>query len=89
MSFPKNWFYRSISTEALATQTGLRQKECCIMPQSLSVVYLHLVFSTKERRPFLRDKSQRLALRCLSGRHRRQRERCLVAHDATFSKRLT
>jgi len=25
------------------------------MPQSLSVVYLHLVFSTKERRPFLRD----------------------------------
>jgi putative transposase len=25
------------------------------MPQSLSVVYLHLVFSTKERRPLLRD----------------------------------
>lgn len=25
------------------------------MPQSLSVVYMHLVFSTKERRPFLRD----------------------------------
>ena len=25
------------------------------MPQSLSVVYLHLVFSTKERRPWLRD----------------------------------
>jgi len=25
------------------------------MPQSLSVVYIHLVFSTKERRPFLRD----------------------------------
>jgi putative transposase len=25
------------------------------MPQSLSVVYLHLVFSTKDRRPFLRD----------------------------------
>ena len=22
------------------------------MPQSLSVVYLHLIFSTKERRPF-------------------------------------
>ena len=35
------------------------------MPQSLSVVYLHLVFSTKERRPFLRDKSQRLALHAL------------------------
>jgi len=25
------------------------------MPQSLSSVYIHLVFSTKERRPFLRD----------------------------------
>ena len=25
------------------------------MPQSLSAAYLHLVFSTKERRPFLRD----------------------------------
>ena len=25
------------------------------MPQSLSVVYLHLVFSTKDRAPFLRD----------------------------------
>ena len=25
------------------------------MPQSLSVVYLHLVFSTKERQPFLSD----------------------------------
>lgn len=25
------------------------------MPQSLSFVYLHVVFSTKERRPFLRD----------------------------------
>src|SRR5437773_2609677 len=25
------------------------------MPQSLFVVYIHMVFSTKERRPFLRD----------------------------------
>ena len=25
------------------------------MPQSLSVIYVHLVFSTKDRRPFLRD----------------------------------
>jgi hypothetical protein len=25
------------------------------MPQSLSAVYVHLVFSTKERRAFLRD----------------------------------
>lgn len=29
------------------------------MPQSLSVVYLHLVFSTKDRRTFLRDQSIR------------------------------
>jgi putative transposase len=29
------------------------------MPQSLSAVYIHLVFSTKERRPFLRDKAVR------------------------------
>lgn len=26
------------------------------MPQSLSAVYIHLVYSTKDRRPFLRDK---------------------------------
>jgi putative transposase len=29
------------------------------MPQSLSVVYIHLVFSTKDRRPFLREKNLR------------------------------
>ena len=29
------------------------------MPQSLAQIYLHLVFSTKERRPFLRDKDLR------------------------------
>jgi putative transposase len=32
------------------------------MPQSLSVVYIHLVFSTKERRPFLRDSKLRQRL---------------------------
>ncbi len=32
------------------------------MPQSLSAVYIHLVFSTKDRRPFLRDKSVRVSL---------------------------
>lgn len=32
------------------------------MPQSLSAVYLHLVFSTKERRPFLRDETLRMHL---------------------------
>jgi hypothetical protein len=29
------------------------------MPQSLSAVYIYLVFSTKDRRPFLRDKPTR------------------------------
>ena len=32
------------------------------MPQSLSVVYIHLVFSTKDRRPFLRDAPVRAEL---------------------------
>ena len=32
------------------------------MPQSLSAVYIHLVFSTKERRPFLRDEAIRQSL---------------------------
>ena len=37
------------------------------MPQSLSAVYIHLVFSTKDRRPFLRDKSVRTALHAYLG----------------------
>lgn len=37
------------------------------MPQSLSVVYIHLVFSTKDRRPFLRDKSIRESLHAYLG----------------------
>ena len=37
------------------------------MPQSLSAVYLHLVFSTKDRRPFLRDKTVRDALHAYIG----------------------
>lgn len=37
------------------------------MPQSLSAVYIHLVFSTKERRPFLRDKPARDALHAYLG----------------------
>jgi REP element-mobilizing transposase RayT len=37
------------------------------MPQSLSAVYIHLVFSTKERRAFLRDKSVRDALHAYLG----------------------
>ena len=37
------------------------------MPQSLSAVYIHLVFSTKDRRPFLRDKATRDALHAYLG----------------------
>jgi putative transposase len=37
------------------------------MPQSLSAVYLHLVFSTKERRPFLRDEAIRESLHAYLG----------------------
>ena len=37
------------------------------MPQSLSAVYIHLVFSTKDRRPFLRDKATRDALHSYLG----------------------
>jgi len=37
------------------------------MPQSLSAVYIHLVFSTKEHRPFLRDAPIREASHALLG----------------------
>jgi REP element-mobilizing transposase RayT len=37
------------------------------MPQSLSAVYIHLVFSTKDRRPLLRDKPTRDALHAYLG----------------------
>jgi hypothetical protein len=37
------------------------------MPQSLSVVYIHLVFSTKHRQPFLRDRSLRTDLHSFLG----------------------
>src|SRR5437868_15489038 len=37
------------------------------MPQSLSAVYIHLVFSTKERQAFLRDKGVREALHAYLG----------------------
>jgi|ERR1043165_3450807 REP element-mobilizing transposase RayT len=37
------------------------------MPQSLSAVYIHLVFSTKDRRPFLRDKDIRIELHAYLG----------------------
>ena len=37
------------------------------MPQSLSAVYIHLVFSTKERRPFLRDEAIRSSVHSYLG----------------------
>ena len=37
------------------------------MPQSLSVVYIHLVFSTKNRQPFLRDPETRADLHSFLG----------------------
>ncbi len=37
------------------------------MPQALSAVYLHLIFSTKARRPFLRDRDTRQALHAFLG----------------------
>ncbi len=37
------------------------------MPQSLSAVYIHLVFSTKDRRPFLQDESIREKLHAQLG----------------------
>lgn len=37
------------------------------MPQSLSAVYIHLVFSTKDRRPFLKEKAIRTAMHSYLG----------------------
>ncbi len=44
------------------------------MPQSLSAVYVHLVFSTKQRRAFLREKSIREALHAYLGSVSKQLE---------------
>ena len=46
---------------------GVASSLCTFMSQSLSAVYIHLVFSTKERRPFLRDKTVRGALHAQLG----------------------
>lgn len=50
----------------VATPRGVRPF-CGGMPQSLSAVYIHLVFSTKHRRPLLRDASRRGALHAYLG----------------------
>ena len=50
---------------ALANDTAIHHRS--VMPQSLSAVYIHLVFSTKDRRPLLRDKPTRDALHSYLG----------------------
>jgi putative transposase len=47
-----------IHSEEPPTPKGLCPS-CSAMPQSLSAVYIHLVFSTKDRRPYFRDPSFR------------------------------
>jgi putative transposase len=44
------------------------------MPQALSAVYVHLVFSTKERRPWLRDRATREAMHAFLGSASKQLE---------------
>jgi REP element-mobilizing transposase RayT len=54
----------------MAHQTRQPQRGCalwCVIPQSLSAVHIHLVFSTKERRALLRDKTVREALHAYLG----------------------
>jgi REP element-mobilizing transposase RayT len=48
--------YPGYRSAQVPTPTGLR---LFTMPQSLSSVYLHVIFSTKDRFPFLADKSVR------------------------------
>ena len=60
------------------------------MPQSLSAVYIHLVFSTKERRPFVRNKTVRDALHSYVGGVSKQLDcppirTCRVARRSPFN----
>ena len=50
----------------IPTPTGLGLPRNA-MPQSLSAVYLHLVFSTKDRHPFLRDPALRAEIHAYLG----------------------
>jgi len=52
--------------ENIQPRKGLRHQENP-MPQSLSAVYIHLVFSTKHRQPFLKDEGLRTELHSFSG----------------------
>jgi len=56
-----------LQTSPLGLENGDAIHHSFHMPQSLSAVYIHLVFSTKDRRPFLRDKPTRDALHSYLG----------------------
>jgi hypothetical protein len=59
---------------------GFRQNPCnpiTHMPQSLSAVYIHLTFSTKDRRPFLREKPLRASLHGISAAFLKPLNACL------------
>jgi putative transposase len=67
---PREAFHANLGLEVtiplgLADERGLAILSH--MPQSLSAVYIHLVFSTKDRRPLLRDKPTRDALHSYLG----------------------
>jgi putative transposase len=49
------------------SSSAIRNTHGEAMPQSLSAVYIHLVFSTKERQPFLRDRDTRESLHAYLG----------------------
>lgn len=61
---PKGDYLGNDAVSSLPTPTGLRPRN---MPQSLSAVHVHLVFSTKERRPLLRDVQLRSELHSYLG----------------------
>jgi putative transposase len=52
--------YRFINSEGVESITRIHHHG--VMPQSLAKILVHTVFSTKNRRPFLRDKSLRTEL---------------------------
>ena len=59
-----------------------------VMPQSLSAVYIHLVFSTKDRRPLLRDKPTRDALHSYLGGVSKQLDCPPILTQAEWVKEL-
>ncbi len=66
---------RSWSLVAVPTKTA---REVPTMPQSLSQIWVHLIFSTKERRPFLQHPEFREAMFKMLAHHVKQSD-CLSA----------